>query len=169
VVPHISTSNSIQTVSTLRKFCKNNFSSWGFESKIYTNNTTLFSIGAIILEESRRWVGPGSLALPLLVTLGLGCNLSLLLGFDLVVVFMFVNLYQNSLFFLMKTCYAGPKKHTTLFTIAPILWFFGTLWRPRFLISVINANDRITWVKLSDIGQTMVNLGHHLENLVNNP
>jgi hypothetical protein len=40
---------------------------------------------------------------------------------------------------------------------------------PRFLISVINANDRFSWVKLTDIGQTMVNLGHHLKNLVNNP
>jgi hypothetical protein len=42
------------------------------------------------------------------------------------------------------------------------------LWCPRFLISVINANDRINWVKPADVGQTMVNLGHHLENLVNN-
>jgi hypothetical protein len=43
------------------------------------------------------------------------------------------------------------------------------MWRSRFLISVINANDRISWVKPADIGQTMVNLGHHLENLVSNP
>jgi hypothetical protein len=43
------------------------------------------------------------------------------------------------------------------------------MWRPRFLISVINANDRISLVKPTDIGQNMVNLGHHLENLVNNP
>jgi hypothetical protein len=43
------------------------------------------------------------------------------------------------------------------------------LWHPKFLISVINANNRISWVKPTDIGQTMVNLGHHLENLVNNP
>jgi hypothetical protein len=38
---------------------------------------------------------------------------------------------------------------------------------PGFLISIINANDRINWVKPVDIGQTLVNLGHHLENRVN--
>jgi hypothetical protein len=43
------------------------------------------------------------------------------------------------------------------------------LWRPRFLISVINANDRISWVKPADIGQNMVNLRPHLKNLANNP
>jgi hypothetical protein len=43
------------------------------------------------------------------------------------------------------------------------------LWCPRFLISVINANDRINWVKPVDIGKTLVNQGHHLENLVNSP
>jgi hypothetical protein len=43
------------------------------------------------------------------------------------------------------------------------------LWRPRFLISVINANDRISLVKTADIGQTYVNMGHHLENLTNQP
>jgi hypothetical protein len=42
------------------------------------------------------------------------------------------------------------------------------MWRPRFLISIISANDRINWVKPADVGQTLVNLGHHLENLVNN-
>jgi hypothetical protein len=42
------------------------------------------------------------------------------------------------------------------------------MWHPRFLIIIINANDRISWVKPADIGQTMVNLGHHLENLVSN-
>jgi hypothetical protein len=45
--------------------------------------------------------------------------------------------------------------------------FQGQLWCPRFLISIISANDRISWVKPADIGQTMVNLGHHPENLVN--
>jgi hypothetical protein len=45
----------------------------------------------------------------------------------------------------------------------------GRLWRPRFIISVINANDRISWVKPADIRQTMVNLGPHLENLANKP
>jgi hypothetical protein len=39
------------------------------------------------------------------------------------------------------------------------------LWRPRFLMSIINANDRVKHV---DSSQTLVNLGHHLENLVNN-
>jgi hypothetical protein len=28
------------------------------------------------------------------------------------------------------------------------------VWRPRFLISVINANDRTSRVKSADIGQT---------------
>jgi hypothetical protein len=40
---------------------------------------------------------------------------------------------------------------------------------PGFLISVINANDRINWVKPVDIGQTLVNQGHHSENRVNKP
>jgi hypothetical protein len=39
---------------------------------------------------------------------------------------------------------------------------------PRFLISIISANDQIKRVKHVDDGQTLVNLGHHLENLVNN-
>jgi hypothetical protein len=30
----------------------------------------------------------------------------------------------------------------------------GRLWCPRFLISIINANDRISWVQPADIGQT---------------
>jgi hypothetical protein len=29
-----------------------------------------------------------------------------------------------------------------------------------FLISVINANDQVSWVKPADNGQTTVNLGH---------
>jgi hypothetical protein len=37
-----------------------------------------------------------------------------------------------------------------------------------FLISIINANHRFKQVKHVEIGQTLVNLGHHLENLVNN-
>jgi hypothetical protein len=37
-----------------------------------------------------------------------------------------------------------------------------------FIISIISANDRIKRVEHVDIGQTLVNLGHHLENLVNN-
>jgi hypothetical protein len=32
-----------------------------------------------------------------------------------------------------------------------------SLWRPRFLISIINTNDRISWVQPTGIGQTMVN------------
>jgi hypothetical protein len=42
------------------------------------------------------------------------------------------------------------------------------LWRSRFLISIISAIDRISRVKPADVGQTLVNLGHHLENLTNN-
>jgi hypothetical protein len=42
------------------------------------------------------------------------------------------------------------------------------MWHPKFLISLISANDRINWVKPVDIGQTLVNLGQHLENLANN-
>jgi hypothetical protein len=44
-----------------------------------------------------------------------------------------------------------------------ILFKGDRLWRPRFLISVIDANDRSNRVKPVDIGQTLVNLGHHLE------
>jgi hypothetical protein len=43
------------------------------------------------------------------------------------------------------------------------------MWRPRFLISVISANGRISPVKPGDAGQTWVNLGHHLENRADNP
>jgi hypothetical protein len=39
------------------------------------------------------------------------------------------------------------------------------LWRPRFLMSNISANDR---VKRVDSSQSLVNLGHHLQNFVNN-
>jgi hypothetical protein len=41
------------------------------------------------------------------------------------------------------------------------------LWRPRFLISIISANDLVNQVKHVDFDQTLVNLGHHLENLAN--
>jgi hypothetical protein len=41
------------------------------------------------------------------------------------------------------------------------------MWRPGFLISVINTNDRISWVKPVGVGQTMVNLGRHFKYLVN--
>jgi hypothetical protein len=43
------------------------------------------------------------------------------------------------------------------------------VWRPRFLITIINANDRISRVKPADPGQTLVNLGNHLENLASEP
>jgi hypothetical protein len=42
------------------------------------------------------------------------------------------------------------------------------LWRPRFLISIISTNDLVNQVKHVDFGQTLVNLGHHLENLGHN-
>jgi hypothetical protein len=45
-----------------------------------------------------------------------------------------------------------------------ILFKGGRLWRPRFLIRIISAND---WVKHIDSSLTLINLGHHLENLVN--
>jgi hypothetical protein len=41
------------------------------------------------------------------------------------------------------------------------------VWRPRFLISVISADDRINQVKHVDFGQILVNQGHHLEILAN--
>jgi hypothetical protein len=41
----------------------------------------------------------------------------------------------------------------------------GALWRSRFLSSIISDNDRVKHV---DSSQTVVNLGHHLENLANN-
>jgi hypothetical protein len=40
------------------------------------------------------------------------------------------------------------------------------LWRLRFLISIINANDQTKHV---DSSETVVHLGHHLENLSSNP
>jgi hypothetical protein len=42
------------------------------------------------------------------------------------------------------------------------------MWRPRFLIINISANDLVNWVKHVDLGQSLVKLGHHLESLVNN-
>jgi hypothetical protein len=45
----------------------------------------------------------------------------------------------------------------------------GRLWRPRLIISVIDANDRISPTQPADFGQTKVNLGHHLENLASKP
>jgi hypothetical protein len=41
-----------------------------------------------------------------------------------------------------------------------------TLWRPRFSARLINPNDPVNRV---DFGQTAVNLGHHFENITNNP
>jgi hypothetical protein len=40
------------------------------------------------------------------------------------------------------------------------------MWRPRFSAGFIKPNDPVKHV---DIGQTTVNLGHHLENITNNP
>jgi hypothetical protein len=40
------------------------------------------------------------------------------------------------------------------------------LRRPRFSAGLINPNDPVNSV---DFGQTMVNLGHHLENITNKP
>jgi hypothetical protein len=48
---------------------------------------------------------------------------------------------------------------------SPYVSLEAYLWRLRFLISIISANDR---VKHIDFSQTLVNLGHHLENQVNN-
>jgi hypothetical protein len=45
----------------------------------------------------------------------------------------------------------------------------AVLVTPQVLITVINANDRISRVKPADAGQTWVNLGYHLENLTNEP
>jgi hypothetical protein len=44
----------------------------------------------------------------------------------------------------------------------------GRLWRPRFLISVIGANNRIKRVKHGDVVKLWSNLGHHPENPINN-
>jgi hypothetical protein len=46
---------------------------------------------------------------------------------------------------------AGAKQLVTLFFI---LVPAGGLWRPRFLISVISTNGRISRVKPADSGQT---------------
>jgi hypothetical protein len=47
-----------------------------------------------------------------------------------------------------------------------ILFKGGRLWRPRFSTRLINPDDPVNSV---DFGQTMVNLGHHLENITNKP
>jgi hypothetical protein len=54
-------------------------------------------------------------------------------------------------------------------TVCLRAWHTAYLWRPRFLINVINANDQISRVKPADPGQTKVNLGHHPENLAIEP
>jgi hypothetical protein len=35
-----------------------------------------------------------------------------------------------------------------------LTYLFSSLWRPRFLINVISANDRVSRVKPADPGQT---------------
>jgi hypothetical protein len=40
------------------------------------------------------------------------------------------------------------------------------LWRPRFWTGFFNPKDPVNRV---DFGQTTVNLGHHLENITNDP
>jgi hypothetical protein len=40
------------------------------------------------------------------------------------------------------------------------------VWRPRFSARLINPKDPIISV---DLGQTTVNLSHHLENITNDP
>jgi hypothetical protein len=39
-------------------------------------------------------------------------------------------------------------------TVCLRAWHTAYLWRPRFLINVINANDQISRVKPADPGQT---------------
>jgi hypothetical protein len=56
----------------------------------------------------------------------------------------------------------NPRPQNQLFRILQ-------LWRPKFLTSIVSANDRISWVKPADNSQIMVNLGPHLENLANQP
>jgi hypothetical protein len=46
---------------------------------------------------------------------------------------------------------AAPRRTTTRVVRQPPSC---ALWRPRFLISVINTNDQISWVKPADTGQT---------------
>jgi hypothetical protein len=47
-------------------------------------------------------------------------------------------------------------------------WRFqlGQLWRPRFSAGLINPNDQVNSVHF---GQTTVNLGHHVENITDDP
>jgi hypothetical protein len=56
-----------------------------------------------------------------------------------------------------------------MFCVPKYTFSRGRLWCPRFLISIINANDRFSWVNPADIGQTMVNLCDYLKNLIKNP
>jgi hypothetical protein len=47
-----------------------------------------------------------------------------------------------------------------------ILFKGGRLWRPRFSARIVNPNEQVYSV---DFSQTMVNLGHHLENNTDKP
>jgi hypothetical protein len=41
-----------------------------------------------------------------------------------------------------------------------------SVWRPRFSARLINPNELVNYV---DFGQMTVNLGHHLENIIDKP
>jgi hypothetical protein len=48
-------------------------------------------------------------------------------------------------------------------------WSWSWVWRPMFLLRIIDSNDLANPVKRVDLGQIWVNLGHHLETLTDNP
>jgi hypothetical protein len=54
----------------------------------------------------------------------------------------------------------SPNTHDKPFAVCDTLGF---------QLGLFNANGRVNLVKHVDVGPTLVNLGHHLENLANKP
>jgi hypothetical protein len=80
------------------------WSLWNERNRRVHNRAALQPVALVplILEEARRWARDEFAALPLLVVLGLACNPSLLLGFNLLLCFIFRPVVPNSPFFLTK-------------------------------------------------------------------
>jgi hypothetical protein len=53
-------------------------------------------------------------------------------------------------FILTSRRVVAPIRSSLPISTYPLL---ASMWRPMFLISIINANDWISWVKPTDIGQ----------------
>jgi hypothetical protein len=86
------------------------------------------ALAPLIVDEAWRWARAGFPALPLLVVLGLCCNLSLLLGFVLLLFFNFGHLVPNSLF-LMKNVICTPLKNPSTYKF--VIWSSNSVTRPK--------------------------------------